>query len=242
VGVANRCGIGEGMQTTEQLSNGGTPAVDTSFSQDEYPHDQGDSTPAPKRDTMIPEQHDVTEDPAAQFADQQAKAESAANLAERERARLMSMADARRAVLVTELDALDKLQRVGKYGPFSKNVQDYVKLATEQVAATATRLDEASKTSPKGRWVGPHLRPAKAAKKSTRSHKGGRAGTAGIVEALLANVVALLSKSKTGMRSEEIQKALKLDKKAMPKVLKLGIGNKSLKKSGQKRATSYSAR
>ena len=233
------------MQTTDtQHVNGGATEVDASFAQDEYPHDQGDSAPAPKRDTMLPGVLESTDDPAAQFADQQAKAESAAKLAEEERARLMSMADARREVLVAELDALDKLQRVGKYAlaDISEKMREYVELGAEHVAGTVKRLDEAAKAAPKGRFVGPHLRPAKAAKKTTRSPKGGRAGAAGIIEALLANVVALLSKSKTGMRSEEIQKALKLGKVDAAKVLKAGIENKSLKKSGQKRATSYSAR
>jgi hypothetical protein len=56
----------------------------------------------------------------------------------------------------------------------------------------------------------------------------------------LALVVALVRKS-TGMRSEEIQKALKLDKREVPRILYEGLKGKKLKKKGQKRATVYSA-
>ena len=43
------------------------------------------------------------------------------------------------------------------------------------------------------------------------------------------------------MRSEDIQKALKLDKREMPRVLEEGLTKKALKSKGQKRATVYSA-
>ena len=56
----------------------------------------------------------------------------------------------------------------------------------------------------------------------------------------LTQVVAIVKKS-TGMRSEEIQKALKLDKREVPRVLFEGLRSKKLKKKGQKRATIYSA-
>lgn len=44
-----------------------------------------------------------------------------------------------------------------------------------------------------------------------------------------------------GMRAEELQKFLSLDKRELPRVLALGLSKKVLKKSGQKRATVYSA-
>jgi hypothetical protein len=56
----------------------------------------------------------------------------------------------------------------------------------------------------------------------------------------LAQVVALVKKS-TGMRSEEIQKALRLDKREVPRILYEGLKGKKLKKKGQKRSTVYSA-
>ena len=57
----------------------------------------------------------------------------------------------------------------------------------------------------------------------------------------LASVVALVKTKKSGLRSEQIQKALKLDKREMPRVLHEGVAKKVLKKKGQKRATTYSA-
>jgi hypothetical protein len=57
----------------------------------------------------------------------------------------------------------------------------------------------------------------------------------------LDQVVALVKKSKTGLRSEEIRKALALDVREVPRVLKQGVSAKKLKAKGQKRATRYSA-
>jgi hypothetical protein len=53
--------------------------------------------------------------------------------------------------------------------------------------------------------------------------------------------VALVKKSKTGLRSEEIRKALSLDVREVPRVLKSAIKAKNLKAKGRKRATTYSA-
>jgi hypothetical protein len=55
-------------------------------------------------------------------------------------------------------------------------------------------------------------------------------------------VVALVQKSKTGLRSEEIKKALGLDRREVPRMLKTAVQTKKLKAKGQKRATVYSAR
>jgi hypothetical protein len=57
----------------------------------------------------------------------------------------------------------------------------------------------------------------------------------------LDQVVALVKKSKTGLRSEEIRKALALDVREVPRVLKQGLTSRKLKAKGQKRATRYSA-
>ena len=57
----------------------------------------------------------------------------------------------------------------------------------------------------------------------------------------LAQVVALVQGKKTGMRSEEIRKALKLDVREVPRVLKEGLKTKKLKSKGHKRATTYYA-
>jgi hypothetical protein len=57
----------------------------------------------------------------------------------------------------------------------------------------------------------------------------------------LDQIVALVKKSKVGLRSEQIRKALKLDVREVPRVLKEGLSTKKLKSKGQKRATTYSA-
>ena len=56
----------------------------------------------------------------------------------------------------------------------------------------------------------------------------------------LDQVVALVKMSKNGLRSEEIRKALSLDVREVPRVLKQGLSSKKLKAKGQKRATQYS--
>jgi hypothetical protein len=57
----------------------------------------------------------------------------------------------------------------------------------------------------------------------------------------LEQVVALVKKSKTGMRAEEIRQQLGMEAKEMPRVLKEGLVKKALKSRGQKRATTYTA-
>jgi hypothetical protein len=57
----------------------------------------------------------------------------------------------------------------------------------------------------------------------------------------LERIQALLKGKKAGMRSEEIRKALKLDVREVPRVLKEGLAKKKLKSRGQKRATTYTA-
>jgi hypothetical protein len=54
-------------------------------------------------------------------------------------------------------------------------------------------------------------------------------------------VVILVRKTKMGMRSEEIRKALRLDVREVPRVLKEGLAKKKLRSKGQKRATTYTA-
>jgi hypothetical protein len=54
-------------------------------------------------------------------------------------------------------------------------------------------------------------------------------------------VVSLVRKSKTGLRAEEIRKALDLDVREMPRILKTGVATKRLTSKGQKRSTTYSA-
>ena len=57
----------------------------------------------------------------------------------------------------------------------------------------------------------------------------------------LGAIVSLLKGKKSGLRSEEIRKTLKLDKRELPRVLGEGLAKKKLKSKGQKRATTYTA-
>ncbi len=57
----------------------------------------------------------------------------------------------------------------------------------------------------------------------------------------LGQIVALVKTRKAGLRSEQIRKALKLDVREVPRVLKEGLAKKTLKSKGQKRATVYTA-
>ncbi len=54
--------------------------------------------------------------------------------------------------------------------------------------------------------------------------------------------MALVKTSKNGMRSEEIRKALGLDVREVPRILKTAVASKKLRARGQKRATEYSVR
>ena len=67
-----------------------------------------------------------------------------------------------------------------------------------------------------------------------------RRSPADIAKALV-QIVALVKTKKAGLRSEEIRKALKLDVREVPRVLKEGLSKKKLKSKGQKRATTYFA-
>jgi hypothetical protein len=61
------------------------------------------------------------------------------------------------------------------------------------------------------------------------------------IAAALDEIVGLVRKHKDGLRAEEIRKALKLDVREVPRVLKEGLATKKLKATGNKRATTYSA-
>jgi hypothetical protein len=62
------------------------------------------------------------------------------------------------------------------------------------------------------------------------------------IKQTLDQVHVLLKGKKAGLRSEDIRKALKLDVREMPRVLKEGLTAKRLTSKGQKRATTYFAR
>ena len=85
-------------------------------------------------------------------------------------------------------------------------------------------------------------RGAQRAPAAARS-KGGRLARRSLedIAKTLASIVALLKGKKAGLRSEQIRAALKLDKREMPRVLKMGIAKKSIRSKGKKRSTTYFA-
>ncbi len=80
--------------------------------------------------------------------------------------------------------------------------------------------------------------------RGARTTKSGRLArrSAEQIAKTVDQVVVLVRKSKTGMRSEEIKKALGLDRREVPRILKTAVADKKLKAKGQKRATVYTAR
>jgi hypothetical protein len=61
------------------------------------------------------------------------------------------------------------------------------------------------------------------------------------IAAALDKIVALVSKHKDGLRSEQIRVELGMQAKEIPRVLKEGLATKKLRAKGQKRATTYTA-
>ncbi len=61
------------------------------------------------------------------------------------------------------------------------------------------------------------------------------------IAAAVNRVIALVKKHKEGLRAEQIRSQLGLQAEAMPRILKEGMGKRSLKSKGQKRATTYFA-
>ena len=59
---------------------------------------------------------------------------------------------------------------------------------------------------------------------------------------MIGLVVAKLGEHKTGLRSEQLQKALKLDKREISGPLAQALAAKKISKKGEKRATTYFAK
>ena len=62
------------------------------------------------------------------------------------------------------------------------------------------------------------------------------------IATVTASLVAALKGAKDGMRSEELQKALSVDKKTIVRPIADALEAKVIRKTGQKRATRYFAR
>ena len=62
------------------------------------------------------------------------------------------------------------------------------------------------------------------------------------IAVVVESVVGALKKNKNGMRSEQLQKLLKLDKKEISGPLAEALAGRKISKKGQRRATTYFAR
>jgi hypothetical protein len=92
-----------------------------------------------------------------------------------------------------------------------------------------------------GRAAASPVAKALPAAKTTRTGRLKRRSSDDIGQ-VLDQIVALVKKNKDGLRAEQIRSELSLQAKELPRVLKEGLGSKRLRKTGQKRATVYSAR
>jgi hypothetical protein len=61
------------------------------------------------------------------------------------------------------------------------------------------------------------------------------------IQKTLDQIVTVLHKNRDGLRSEQIQEALGLDKRELPAPLAIGLQRGAIRKTGQKRATTYFA-
>jgi hypothetical protein len=80
--------------------------------------------------------------------------------------------------------------------------------------------------------------------KPAKRGKGGRLArrSPADIERVVALIVGKLGEHKAGLRSEQLQKVLKLDKKEITGPLNQALAAKKITKKGQKRSTTYFAR
>jgi|HubBroStandDraft_2_1064218.scaffolds.fasta_scaffold454378_1 hypothetical protein len=80
-----------------------------------------------------------------------------------------------------------------------------------------------------------------ASRPSSGRRKGGRLGrrSAGALERVVGRIVDLLSKNSKGLRAEQIRAELGLSAKELPRPIAKALESKRIRKTGQKRATTY---
>ena len=95
-----------------------------------------------------------------------------------------------------------------------------------------------------GAAAAPAASPAKGPARKGAARKGGRLArrSPSDIEHVIGLIVSALGRAKTGMRSEQLQKALKLSKKEIVRPLSEALGAKKIRKTGEKRATTYFAK
>jgi hypothetical protein len=77
--------------------------------------------------------------------------------------------------------------------------------------------------------------------KRAKRGKGGRLArrSTSDIEHVIGLIVAKLGEHKAGLRSEQLQKVLKLDKKEITRPIELALKAKKIAKKGEKRSTTY---
>ncbi len=99
--------------------------------------------------------------------------------------------------------------------------------------ASSGRGGRRARTATGGAQPAPHAKRGKKGRLARRNDEQ--------IATAIDQVVALVKKSKTGLRSEEIKKALGIDVREVPRILKTAVAKRKLRAKGQKRATTYTA-
>ncbi|MGO8996848.1 MAG: hypothetical protein ACLQVI_26340, partial [Polyangiaceae bacterium] len=111
-------------------------------------------------------------------------------------------------------------------------------------AIRSASLEEILSEGSRGRASAGVSAPALRGPGRPRARKSGRLARRSPqqIAAVVESIVGALKKNKTGMRSEQLQKLLSLDKKEISGPLAEALSGKKITKKGERRATTYFAR
>jgi hypothetical protein len=140
-------------------------------------------------------------------------------------------------------DAISKLSMT-----FATNLLEAIKGASlEEILGATAGARGASPAVKRGPGRPPKAAAAPAVAKPAASAKAPKAGRGGRrssaeIESTIARIVGALKGNKSGMRSEQLQKALGIDKKDIFGPLTKALADGKLTKKGEKRSTTYFAK
>lgn len=104
--------------------------------------------------------------------------------------------------------------------------------STSRAASAPARAESAAAAAPaRGRGKRPAAKGGRLPRRSPEQ-----------IAEVVESIVGALKKTKTGMRSEQLQKLLKLDKREISGPLNEALAGKKITKKGERRATTYFAR
>jgi hypothetical protein len=111
-------------------------------------------------------------------------------------------------------------------------------------AVRGASLEELLGSGPAKKGPGRPPRAAAAAAPKTPKKKSGRLArrSPSDIERVVGLIVGTLREHKAGLRSEQLQKVLKLDKREITGPIAAALGAKKITKRGQKRSTTYFAK